>query len=335
MLACGSTPPPPQPAAAPQSAPKPVAKKKVAPKPPPEPAKPKTTKPQLPDFETLMRANLPKGFEATAKNFKDKYFDQAIKSLDGQRDLSRKGQLPHDHKMLMYASYGFANAMQNQPDEAKRNYRRILPMWGNWRKQSKALKALEKDEAAGQKRVDLAIDCVGEALFYLGEVRRDQADKVALVAYDGDSDPKNMHRYLKSKVKPWIQRRGVKVRRAISEYKKVLAIQPKPPARFVSAATARIAAMHALMFEELREIKPPSDWKSEGKSDLTAPGKKEPLEWKAIQEEFQTKHKALADPLKAAATEAYKECLNASQQHGVGKDDLSLKSCNDWLDANP
>jgi hypothetical protein len=97
------------------------------------------------------------------KNFKEKYFEQGLEALEAQRDQAKRGQLADDLKMLTYAASGFAFAMQNNPAEAKANYRRILPLWGNWRSAVKTLERLEKDEAAGKKRVALALDCVGEA----------------------------------------------------------------------------------------------------------------------------------------------------------------------------
>jgi tetratricopeptide (TPR) repeat protein len=338
LAACGATPEP-VPTAPPAPPPaKPVAAQSAAPKadaPPPAPVAPPSSKPVLPDFEVLVRSDMPEAFAAVQKNFKEKYFEQGLEALEAQREQAKRGQLADDHKMLTYAASGFAFAMQNNPAEAKANYRRILPMWGNWRSAVKTLERLEKDEAAGRKRVALALDCVGEALFYLAEIDKDKAAEVVMPSYDGDAEPRVMKRYLDTKVKAWIQARTGRIRKASKEYERVMTLLPNPPPRFVAAATSRIAAMHALVLEDLRTIKPHGDWKTEGKSAFTDPVKgKEPLDWKVIQDEFQASWSALADPVKASAKEAYGRCVSASAEHGSAKDDVFLKTCNDWLAGN-
>lgn len=335
LLACASAPPPAAPAPAPPPPAKP-ASAPPAPPPKPEPPAPKSQKPTVPDFEVLVRSGMPAAFAEVEKNFKEKYFEQALQALETQKTASKRGQLAHDHKMLMYAAIGFASAMQNSALEAKGAYRRVLPMWANWRKESKAIMALEKDAAAGQKRVDNAVDAVGEALFFLAEEQRAKADEIAMPAYDGDSDPKNVNKHLSGKVKQWNNRRVQKVKKAATEYERVLKLEPKPPPRLVAAAASRIGAMHALMLEELRTITAPSDWKKEGKSEYVDRAKgKEPLDWAVVHADFEKLLAERVDPVKQAATDAYRACVQASAQHGVSKDDVFLKSCKDWLDANP
>ena len=332
--ACGSPPPPPPP---PQPTATPAATKpppeKTKPAPPPEPEKPKTTAPRLPDVENHKRPELPAVFAAVTKSFADKDFDGALTELDKLDAERKRGKLAKDEEMLMWALMGHSLVMQNKLEESQRAFRRILPLWGNWRQEEKNLMRLEEDEAKGKARVALAVDAAGEGLFHLAEKKRQQAETLEMPVYDGNGDPKDVGRWVKGPLKSWVQRRTQKVKSAAQAYDMVQKLGPEPPPRWLPASASRVGAMYGMMVEGLRKVPFPAAWKEDGKSDYKDPTKgEEPLEWKAIREDFRSQINELMDPLLETAKEAYGTCNTFGSQHSVT--DEFTKSCAEWLSAN-
>lgn len=336
-MACGpAAPPAPPPAPTPSPAAAKPAAPPSAPKPPPAPAKPVSKAPTLPDFEQTARKSLPAGFEEVQKNIEGKYFEQALTALEPKHQEAKRGKLAPDQKMLVYALQGFSYAMQNETAKAKGSYRRLLPMWGNWRKQVKSIKAMAGDDAKAEPRIALAVDTVGEALFFLAEDKhRPKIDQVVLPSYDGEADPRRVHKFVDSKVKRFVDGRSLRIKQAKKDYDKMARLEPVKPGRWLVASASRVGAFHAQVLEELRAMAPPSEWQSEGASTFTDPTKgKEPLAWEAIQKDYKAKIDALMAPVKKNATEAYEQCVALTKEHKVAATDPFAKSCTDWLAAN-
>lgn len=336
-LACGpAAPPTPPPAPAPAPPPAKPASPPPAPKPPPEPPKPVSKAPTLPDFEQTARKQLPSGFEEVQKNIEGKYFEQALTALEAKEQEAKRGKLAPDQKMLVYALQGFSYAMQNETAQAKGSYRRLLPIWGNWRKQVKDIEAMAGDEAKAQPRIALAVDTVGEALFFLAEDKhRPKIDQIAFPTYDGEADPRMVSKYLGSKVKRFVDGRSLRIKQAMKDYDKMEKLEPVKPGRWLVASASREGAFHAQVLEALRGITPPSEWQDKGASTFTDPTKgKEPLTWEAIQAAHKAELEELMAPVKQNATEAYERCVASSKEHQVPDTDPFAQSCKDWLAAN-
>jgi len=337
VLACGPAAPPSAPATPPPPpAPAKPAPPPPAPKPPPKPAKPLSKAPTLPDFEVTARKKLPAGFEEVQKNIEGKYFEQALAALEPKELEGKRGKLAPDQKMLVYALQGFSHAMQNDTAKAKASYRRLLPMWGNWRKQVKAIEAGAGDEAKAEPRVALAVDTVGEALFFLAEDKhRPKIDQIVLASYEGEADPRLVQKYLDKKVKRFVDGRTLRIGKAQKEYDKIGKLQPVEPGRWLVAGASRIGAFYAQVLEDLRAMTPPAEWQEKGKSSFTDPTKgKEPLAWEAIQKDYRAKVDELMAPVKKNATEAYERCVALAKDHDVPTENPFAKSCSDWLAAN-
>ncbi|MEQ9318736.1 MAG: hypothetical protein RIF41_06230 [Polyangiaceae bacterium] len=336
-MACGPAAPP-TPPPAPASAPPPAkpAAPPPAPKPPPEPAKPVSKAPTLPDFEQTARKSLPAGFEEVHKNIEGKYFEQALTALEPKEQEGKQGKLSPEQKMLVYAVQGFSYAMQNDTAKAKGSYRRLLPMWGNWRKEVKAIKALAGDDAKAEPRIALAVDTVGEALFFLAEDKhRPKIDQIEFPTYAGEADPRMVHKHLDGKVKRFVDGRSLRIKQAKKEYDKMAKLEPVKPGRWLVASASRMGAFHAQILEALRAMTPPAEWQDKGPSTFTDPTKgKEPLGWETIQTDYKTKVDELMAPVKKNATEAYEECVAFAKEHKVPATDPFAKSCSDWLAAN-
>lgn len=338
MSACGSSPAPPAatPAPPPPPAPKPPAAP-AAPKPAPKPEAPLSKAPTMPDLEATARTDgLPEGFAEVQKNIASKDYGPALEALKPKLDEAKKGKLAPDHKMLVYALQGFIHAMQNDENQAKASYRRLLPLWGNWRKQVKDIEAAAGDEAKAEPRIALAVDTAGEALFYLADVKHQpRIEQIALPTYEEGADPRLVHRFLDKKVKRFVDGRTLRVGQAEKEYDKLDQLAPKKPGRWLVASASRIGGYHAKVLEELRGLKPPADWKAEGQSTFTDPTKgKDPLAWDAIQKDYAAKIEELKTPVKDNAKKAYERCIALTKEHGVAADDPFAKSCSDWLAAN-
>ena len=335
-MACGpAASPAPPPAPPPPPAPtKPASP--PAPKPPPEPPKPVSKAPTLPDFEQAARKALPAGFEEVQKNIEGKYFEQALAALEPMELEAKRGKLAPDQKMLVYAIQGFSYAMQNETAKAKGSYRRLLPMWGKWRKQVKDIKAIAGDDAKAEPRIALAVDTVAEALFFLAEDKhRPKIDQIAFPSYDGDADPRFVHKYLDSQVKRFVDGRSLRIKQAKKDYDKMDKLEPVKPGRWLVASASREGAFHAQILEALRGMTPPSEWQEKGPSTFTNPAKgKEPLTWETIQTDYKAKVEELMAPVKKNATEAYERCVALAKEHKVPQTDPFAKSCTDWLAAN-
>jgi hypothetical protein len=291
----------------------------------------------MPGLEVRARGEgLPEGFADVQKKLKAKGYAEALTALEPKLEEAKRGKIAPDHKMLVYAVQGFAHAMQDDAAKAKSFYRRLLPMWGNWRKQVKDIEAAAGDEAKAKPRIALAVDTVGEALFYLADDKhRPKIDQIAMPAYEGKPEPRLVLKHLDSKVKRFVDGRTLRINRAEKDYDKVGTLEPEVPGRWAVAGASRVAGFHAQVLEELRKLKPPAEWKKEGKSTFTDPTKgKEPLEWAAIQKDYQAKVDELTKPVKERAKTAYEGCVALTKEHKVPATDPFAKSCSDWLKAN-
>ena len=249
LSAAACAPPPPPPAA-----PTPPPMDKEAP--PPETKtvevpEPVSKAPVVPTRDEMARLVPGEGLEAQLENFTKKNYFAAIDELAPELEKAQRGQHGLDEKVQILAMLGQAHDMMGEKDRAAQMYRRVL---GEWRRPNALLKRIDKGDAGDEARRQRLFDAFGEALFYLGEQRREGLSELEIPYYAGGEDPKEVSRFVTRDLSQWLGKRDRVILRAAKEYGRIDDLGEHAPARWRAAAASRIGAMHALALQAMRDL---------------------------------------------------------------------------------
>jgi hypothetical protein len=206
---------------------------------------------------------------------------------------------------------------------AEREHKRAIELWeapGT----AAALPVKGDNDAAGRERLTRALVAVGEAHFFMAELKRDELNKIRVPEYKGLPTKEAVTRFIETNVADWVKKKTALVEETEKAYAKIFDLKPTPPARWAVAAAARSAASWGKFTAEFRATPIPPKWKGEGKiagSALTAP---------ELRHFYYESLDKAAEPLKARAHAAFERCRDTSDrtQH---RDDFS-HNCVTWLE---
>ncbi|MEM9691334.1 MAG: hypothetical protein AAGA56_02210, partial [Myxococcota bacterium] len=88
----------------------------------------------------------------------------------------------------------------------------------------------------GRQRLGRGLSAVGEALYFFAERERARADAIGFPRYRGKGDAKDVDRFIKGRVKKWIEKKRDAIERAQDAYLEIKRLKPAAPPRWVVAA---------------------------------------------------------------------------------------------------
>ncbi len=290
-----------------------------------------STEPTFPGVETMSRSNIQNELKKVVSLFEEQDYDGAASELKQHLREVGRGRGGIDYRVQVYALNGHAQSMMGQAAAGERSYRRVISLWGRPRKMARSIRQTSKTAEEGDARVARAMDAFGEALFVVADKGRERVDNIALPYYGGTSEPAELQRYLDKEVGGWLRARDRAIKRVEHNYQKVAMLKPETPGRWLVAATARMAALHARTGYELRTVLAPAEWDGEGDSPhRDARGKV--LSYQQLREAHQQRIEALAKPAEEKARELYARCVSLAAEHHVSN--AFSESCSAWLKAD-
>jgi hypothetical protein len=197
--------------------------------------------------------------------------------------------------------------------DARTEYARVRSLWSDPVAAEQGIRAAygSEDAAKRQRRVDLTVKAVSEALVFAADQRKaSEVDSLRLPEYKGPGDKASVQAHVQTKVKDWYSRKMEAIHRVEAEYAKLLELVPRPDPGWVIAATARVGLMWADFVDEQRRI--PSI-PSTRHIAVCEPGAEDPSA------RFLVQH----------ARPAVQKCLDLSTQHRHF--DSFSRSCEVWL----
>ncbi len=189
------------------------------------------------------------------------------------------------------------------------------------------LDALGGDEPAKLQRMGRALNAAGEALFYVAEEKRLEADKEKAPEYKGAGKKEDVLKHINTKVATWMKTKRAKIEEAEKAYTAILSLQPVPPPRWVIDAGARVGQMWGKFTAEFRSTPVPKEWKQVGPIPA-APN----MTWEDLKNAYYEAIDEASEPMKTRARAAFTSCQSMSRKFAYA-DDLS-KSCDTWLEKN-
>lgn len=315
-LEVAATPAAEEPAAAEASQP---AAPAVAAAPEPPPAPPPAATPELAD-----EPGAPE-LDAAAASMRAKKWVQARKQLDAAlKALGPAGRV--DAVLVGRALLGQACAELKDLKCAAKEYQEVAARYRAPATRQE-LDALGGDEAAKLGRTRRSLEAAGEALFFLAEQKRAEADKVRMPEYQGDGSSDSVKRFVTTKVADFVKKKRAAIEDSEKAYQQILGLQPVPPPRWVIAAAARVGVMQGRFAAEFRAAPIPNDWKKNG----TVPGSK--VTYKEIREAYYATLDEASAPIVAQARAAFQVCKDMAQKYGI--QDEHAAHCATWLEKSP
>lgn len=312
-----------EPAAAEPAAPAPEVSQPAAPAvaaaPEPPPAPPPTPTPDLAD-----EPGAPE-LDAAAAAIRAKKWVQARKQLDAAlKALGPAGRV--DAVLVGRALRGRTCAELKDLKCAATEYQEVAT---RYRAQAtpQELDALGGDEAAKLGRMRRSLDAAGEALFFMAEQKRAEADKVRMPEYQGDGSTVSVMRFVNKKVAEFVKKKRPAIEDAEKVYQQILGLQPMPPPRWVVAAAQRVGTMQGKFAAEFRAAPIPNEWKKNG----TMPGSQ--VTYKEVREAYYAALDEASAPIVAQARAAFQVCKDLATKYGI--QDEYARACATWLEKSP
>ncbi len=290
------------------------------------PGPPTSKAPELPDFLQARRAAAPPELAATRRLIDRQDWAAAQQELAPFFKKQTKNQQLH---LLMHAQ-----AMQGQIALGQRDAKATDTWYGrvvaHWDDPSKARKrVMSGDPATAQQRLGLALESMGEALFYFAEKKRLVADAIAFPVYRGDGSKKDVDQHVRTKIKTWMQSKQPAINAAENAYLAVVKLKPVAPPRWWLASGSRVGAMWAEYVYDFRSAPYPKQWDQPGPSHLGNP----PIMWSEIRDNFFDSMVKASEVQMRKARRAYQMCAQYSLKFKLSNS--FSKSCDRWLAANP
>jgi tetratricopeptide (TPR) repeat protein len=164
-----------------------------------------------------------------------------------------------EDRMLAHALIGRRFRTKGNAAAAKREYDKVLAAWADPMQATKTIVGDHAGEREAMRRVGQALTAVGEALFAEAEQKRKKALALHVPAFKGAATDDAVKKYLMNSVADWMRKRRALESDAQEAYKKVLAIQPVPPPRWVIASAVQVGTMLEALPIELDQVPmPPS-----------------------------------------------------------------------------
>jgi tetratricopeptide (TPR) repeat protein len=229
---------------------------------------------------------------------------------------------PLDVRIRAHAALGRTFAKLDQPKQAETEFVVVQSLW---QAPAAAVRTIEA-EGGDARRVGAATSGVGEALFFFAEQKRLAAEIIHYPEYHGTSSKEAILKHIRTKVADWVKARARAVEEAEREYRRVLQIQPAPPARWVVASASRVGMLWARFNAEFRAAPISREWKGDGAIPGTTMRREDVrrIYYGALDE--------ASEPIHQQAVAAFKTCLVDSARFQYA--DEHSRRCEEWLTKN-
>lgn len=274
-----------------------------------------------------------------------KRLNAVIANIDAQATL--------DIKMQAHALLGRIGAKTKKGPSADTDYGKVKDSWKDPAKAIETLKAIGGDDSVVARRVGKVLNAVGEALFYFGEKKRLEVEKVKFPEYKGSGEAKDVDKFVKDKVKEWMEKKKPLINEAGREYFQIKELKPDAPPMWVIKGAAAVGKMWGDYVALFRAAPYPKDWnKCEKEKNPTPETTKqcyvpfslvdpdgdegplfaEPLLWIDLRATYLANLDAVSEPEKNIAKKAYAACMDESVKFQYFDEDS--RSCEQWLSKN-
>jgi len=268
------------------------------------------------------------GFAIGAHYADKEDWDSARKRLSGTMpQIDRNATL--DVQIQAHALMGQVYSKIGNNLQARSEYDKVRGMWKNPDDMIAKLNAIggaDEPQDVKIRRIGKVLTSVGEALFFFAEEKRAAVDKIIFPEYHGSGDRDDVLKFVKGKVKEWIDKKQPAIKDAEAEYLKIVNLQPAPPPRWVIAAGSRVGQMKGKFVAEFRAAPIPKEWMQNGPSPIPD------LNWEDIRGAYYDSLDGASEPIKQEAKAAYVTCLKYSVDYQYF--DEYSRTCEKWLSKN-
>lgn len=334
LTSCGAPPPPSKvvpttQVSVAQIAPEPVGEPAATPAATPTaaPEAPPETPPSPVPYVDLHDSPGDARLEAAAALMKEKKASRARPLLQAAvATLDKDGSL--DAKMAGHALLGRACQASKDPTCAATQYQKVRELWQDPSQAMDAIGAGAKDEQDKKARTQRALNALGEAMFFVAEQKRAEADAERFPAYHGSGTKDDVVKHINTKIGAWLKARRSKVQEAEQAYAAVVAIRPGPHPHWVIASSSRVGDLWGKLFAEFRAAPIPAAWKQNGPVVAGVPD----FTYEDLRTTYYEAIDDAAAPMKESAKAAYRRCWDLSKK--LGSDGDYTKHCEAWLAKN-
>lgn len=236
-----------------------------------------------------------------------------------------------DLRVQAHALLGRVHAMQNRGADALAEYGRVRDLWADPAAASQTVRGAypSEDEAQVRRRLERALDAVGEALFSLAEASgKATVDGLAFPVYAGPNAPEDVRKHIATRVAEWVKKRTAATVQLQREYERIFQLKPEPPARWVTAASWRIAQTWGAFVAQFRGAPIPKAWTRPGCALHC--GTSTELAWHEIRADYFARLDEAAETIKTGrAKPAFVACVRRAM--GAHYFDDSARKCERWL----
>jgi len=254
-------------------------------------------------------------FAIAAHHADREQWDRARAVIAGS--MSMFDRAPLDIQVQVHALYGRAHAHGPTPAVAKDEYAKTRAFWKDPDAAEAAIRhAWPADDGwRKDRRLAKVLNAVGEALFAAAEDRRlAEVEPLGFPAYVGPAKTAPVQEHLKTKVRPWYEKKRTALQGVEGQLTKILDMKPAPPPRWVIAASATVGAMWGSLADDFRRVPIPDAWRNDRALYRAY--------WDAIEEMSGAIRTQYAKP-------AMKKCIDLSVKYQL--QDPRTRQCETWL----
>ncbi len=214
-----------------------------------------------------------------------------------------------------HALRGRAFARMKRDVQARREYDAARTLWKDPKKATEQLFGEAANADNAKRRMQRALDAVGEAVFYFADRERAKLRVLTLPSYRGPADAEKLSRFIEERWAVWAKARKRRIEAATGEYLLIVGLEPVAPPRWVVRAAASTGEMWAGLLASLEATPTPKSIQSHPE----------------LVELFRSRVSEVVEMDARYAVTAYETCLEYSVAFtaplGPGED------CRDWLVA--
>ena len=200
-----------------------------------------------------------------------------------------------------------AQTARSNKGNADGSFRQVIALW----KRSENVIAALEPKPLGQ-----AIEVVGEAHYHFAEKKRLAVERITLAPMKGQRTRIEVDRYVKTKMKEWVDKKRKALRDAEKAYLEIVKLKPVPPPKWTIPSAMRVGDMRFEFMSEFRAAPYPSEWDKPGNFPGTNVTNKE------LRETFVKSLEAASQGELRAALGAYQTCVRYAEKFGVDNEDV-------------
>ena len=261
-----------------------------------------------------------------AKAIAAKDWRAARRSLEAA--LGALQDAPIDQQFAGLALLGRACDFLKDRKEAEKAYGAILDVWKGETTVRAAIESAGDDPVARRKAVQRVLLSVGEALYFMAEEKRDDAEDLKAPGYTGIPTKANVQKFLSERVDSWTVQKQALLAEAEGAYAKIASLEPMPPPQLLVRFAARVGLMRARFVAELRAAPAPTTWFLDGRAQAA-----EGRTWSEVRAQYYRELDVRAVAFEAPARAACLQSQRVAARFAVAEP--LARSCAQWLVRNP